>query len=118
VSTDIKKIKSLGAELVQKSKGTLVAPREVLDRISVISPAALQTLEDLMMNSKADSVRLKAALEVLALAGVTKETRLTIRADVSDMDDSEINSRLNDLLSRAAHTAIEGRAKDITPKTH
>ena len=98
-----------------KSKGTLVAPKVIMDRIQVLAPEAITTLENLMLNSKADSVRLKAALEVLGLAGYTKENKLTITTQVEEMDDTSLNSRLNELLMQAGSVVIDSESKDITP---
>ena len=114
--SDIKKVNSLSQTLVHKQKGTLVAPKEVLQKIETLAPAAVNTLEELMGSAKAESVRLKAALELLQLAGITKETKLTIKHDVQDLDEAEINDRLTQLLSKAQGVLIEGEAKDVTPK--
>lgn len=103
-------------DLVHKSKGELIAPREVLQSIAVLTPEAVETVKDLMLNSKADSVRLKAALEVLALAGVTKETKISISTEVHDMHEDEINEQINKLLGGAVSTVIDSSAKDVTPK--
>ena len=100
-------------DLVHKSKGALVAPREVLDRIQTLAPEALQTLEDLMRNAKAESVRFKAALEILGLAGVTKETRLSISTEVKDLDEGELDNRLVSLLAKAGQVVIEGESKEV-----
>jgi hypothetical protein len=113
-TSDIRRMNSFSAELVAKSKGTLIAPKEVLDGITRLSPQALQTLEELMLTSKADSVRLKAALEVLAMAGVTKETRLTLSTETHDLDDSQIDDRLTSLLRKAGRTVIEADVQDVT----
>jgi hypothetical protein len=67
-----------------------------------------------MTHSKADTVRLKAALEVLQLAGVSKETRLTLTKETHELDDSEVSSRLEALLNKAAETVIEAECIDIT----
>lgn len=114
--TDIQRMNTLSQTLVQKQKGTLLAPKEVLEKIETLSPKAVATLEDLMENSKADSVKLKAALEILALAGVNKETRISIKTDVTDLDTDEIDSRLSDLLRKAHGVTLEGEMKDITPQ--
>ena len=111
--SDIKKIKSLSAELVSKSSGTMVAPSEVIKKIKVLAPEAVTVLEQLMVSSKADSVRLKAALEILALAGINKENVLTIKTEVTDMDERQIDERLADLLGMAGKTVIDGEAKEI-----
>lgn len=115
--SDIQKVKRTSSmlDLVSKSKGSLLVPREVLKSVEILAPQAVQTLEDLMMNSKADSVKLKAALEVLAIAGISKETKISIKTDVSEMNESQINDRLNDLLGTAAGIIVEGESKDITP---
>lgn len=101
-------------DLVHKSKGELIAPREVLQNIAVLAPAAVETLSELMLNSKADSVRLKAALEVLALAGVSKETKISISTETHELSNADIDEQLDKLL-RGAKTVV-GEAKDITPK--
>ena len=111
--SDIKKIKSLSAELVSKSSGTMVAPSEVIKKIKVLAPEAVNVLEQLMVSSKADSVRLKAALEILALAGINKENVLTIKTEVTDMDERQIDERLADLLGMAGKTVIDGEATEI-----
>ena len=115
--SDIQKVKKATAmvDLVHKAKGSVVAPREVLKKIETLSPEAVLVLEDLMRNSKADSVRLKAALEVLAIAGVSKETKISIKTE-HEMDDTELDSRLKELLSLAGSTVIEGEAKEIKPE--
>ena len=113
--SDIKKIKSLSAELVSKSSGTMVAPSEVIKKIKVLAPEAVTVLEQLMVSSKADSVRLKAALEILALAGINKENVLTIKTEVKDMHNEEIDTRLSDLLGMAAGAVLDSEIKDITP---
>jgi hypothetical protein len=115
MSEDIKTIKKTSSmlDLVARSKGTYVAPREVLKKIEVLAPEAVDTLEHLMRNSKADSVRLRAAVEVLELAGVTKETRLTIKTDIKDLSEKEINERLQSLMGAAASTYIEGDYQEI-----
>ena len=115
-TSDTGKMRTFSEELVMKSKGTLVAPKVIMDRIQVLAPEAITTLENLMLNSKADSVRLKAALEVLGLAGYTKENKLTITTQVEEMDDTSLNSRLNELLLQAGSVVIDSESKDITPK--
>ena len=119
--SDIQKMKKTSTmmDLVHKSKGELIAPREVLNSIAVLTPAAVETLSELMMNSKADSVRLKAALEVLALAGVSKETKISISTEVHEMDNDQLDQQIAKLLGGAAQTVIDSNAKDVTPKeTH
>jgi hypothetical protein len=100
-------------DLVARSKGTFFAPRDLVKKIEVLAPQAVATLEDLMLNSKADSVRLKAATEILELAGVTKETRLTIRTDVKDMSEKEINNRLAALMGTAIETIEEADYEEV-----
>ena len=117
MSSDIQKIKKLSADLVAKSKGTMIAPREIIEKIERLAPEAVTTLEDLMRSSKADSVRLRAALELLGLAGISKETKISVKAEVEDMDESAINSRLTELLTKAQGVVLEGEFKDITPET-
>lgn len=113
MSKDIKTIKSLSAELVSKSSGTMLAPQEVLKKIKVLAPEAVNVLEQLMVSSKADSVRLRAAMEILALAGINKENVLTIKTEVTDMDERQIDERLADLLGMAGKTVIDGESKEI-----
>ena len=115
-SSDTGKMRTLSEELVLKSKGALICPKEVMDRINVLGPEAVNTLEHLMLNSRADSVRLKAALEVLALGGITKDHKITIKTEVEDLDDQGLNTRLQDLLGRAHGVVIEGESTDVTPK--
>jgi hypothetical protein len=113
MSKDIKKMNSM-VDLVARSKGTLLAPKELMKRIDVLAPEAVDTLEQLMKSSKADSVRLKASLEILALAGFNKETTLTIKTDTAELQTSEIDQRLSELLGDAAGNILN-REKDITP---
>lgn len=115
--SDTKTMKSLSTELVAVSKGTMLAPKEVIQSIERLAPEAVSTLEELMTTSKADSVRLKAALEVLALAGINKETKVSIKTETHDMGTKEIDSRLAELLGTAAGTVIEHEEIDITPST-
>ena len=116
--SDIQKVKRTSSmlDLVQKSKGQLMVPREVLKDIEILAPEAVTTLKDLMLNSKADSVKLKAALEVLAIAGISKETKISIKTEVHEMDESQINQRLEDLLGTAAGVVLDGEVRDITPQ--
>jgi hypothetical protein len=116
MSKDIQKLKKHSMmDLVSKSKGSFMAPREVLEKIPRLAPDALDTLETLMKTSKADSVRLKAALEILALSGVQKDITLSVKTDITEMDDKEINGRLSDLLGTAAGVILDGSATDVTP---
>ena len=114
--SDTKRINSFSAELVAKSSGKLVAPSKIMEKIQILAPEAIATLEDLMRNSKADTVKLKAALEVLGLAGFTREQKITLTTSVEDMDDVSLNTRLNELLAQAGSVVLEGKSKDITPK--
>jgi len=91
-------------DLVARSKGTYFAPSAVIKKIEVLAPDAVDTLQDLMLNSKADSVKLRAAIEILELAGVQKTTHLTIKQDVQDMSEKEINQRLTALMGTAVET--------------
>ena len=102
-------------DLVHKSKGYM-APREVVKKIEILAPEAVNTLEKLMLTSKSDSVRLRAAVEVLELAGVTKQTHLTIKTDTKDMTEKEIDQRLQSLMGAAAGLVLEGEVVDVTPK--
>jgi hypothetical protein len=115
MSTDIKRAKAATTmvDLVAKSKGTLIAPREIIQKIETLSPIAVQTLEDLMINAKAESVKLKAALEILGLAGITKETKVSIKTEVHDMDEKEINNRLSELLGKAQGVVAEAEYEEI-----
>lgn len=97
-------------DLVSKSKGTAVAPRHIIEQIEVLAPEAVLTLQDLMKNSKADSVKLKAALEILGLAGISRETKISIKADVSEMSEAELDDKLRLLLGRET---IEGAAETV-----
>jgi hypothetical protein len=101
-------------DLVHKSKGQLIAPKEVIKSIEVLCPEAVDTIALLMREGKTDTVRLKASLEVLALAGINRETTIKVKTDITEMDDVSINDRLNELLGTAALTVLEGEAKDIT----
>ena len=118
-ASDIQRMKSVSSmfDLVAKTKGTLIAPREVINNLQLLAPEAVLTLERLMKTSKADSVKLKAALEILALGGVNKETTVRVTHEVTDLDDKEIDSRLADLLGVAHGIVIEGEATamPITP---
>ena len=118
-ASDIQRMKSVSSmfDLVAKTKGTLIAPREVINNLQLLAPEAVLTLERLMKTSKADSVRLKAAMEILALGGVNKETTVRVTHEVTDLDDKEIDSRLADLLGVAHGIVIEGEATamPITP---
>jgi hypothetical protein len=118
MSKDIRKLKKTSAmlDLVHKSKGSIIAPREVLDNITRLAPEAVTVLEELMASSKADSVRLKAALEILALSGISKETKISLKTEMHDMSDDEVDTRLSDLLRTAGSIVIEGDSKDITPR--
>jgi hypothetical protein len=104
-------------DLVSKSRGELIAPQEVLAEIAVLSPQAVETVKNLMLDPKSPaSVRLKAALEVLALAGVSKETKISISGEVSELDDSALTNQINQLLGRVPGVVIEATAKDVTPE--
>jgi hypothetical protein len=100
-------------DLVSRTKGTFLAPREVIKQIEMLLPEAVTTIEDLMRNAKSETVRLKAAVEVLELGGVSKETRLTIKTDVKDMSEREINERLHSLMGLAGKTYLEGDYEEI-----
>jgi hypothetical protein len=102
-------------DLVHKAKGQFIAPRETINKIQMLAPEAVNILEELMKGSKADSVRLKAALEVLALSGITKETTIRVKTDIAELDTHSIDERLQELLGTAAHTVVDSQAKDITP---
>lgn len=117
--TDTKRMKSLSASLVAKSKGELILPSEVMKTIRTLAPEAVLTLEALMKVGKTDTVRLKAALEILALGGINKETKISITTDVQDLDSESLDLRLKELLGDA--TAMAGgliietiKEKDIT----
>lgn len=119
--SDTQKMKKVSGmiDLVAKSKGTMIAPREIINQIERLAPEAVNTLEDLMLNSSADSVKLKAALEVLALSGISKETKIKVSTEVQDLDDSSLNTRLTELLGRAEGVAIahfDDGEKDISDK--
>ena len=88
------------------SKG-FIAPREVINQIERLAPEAVDTIQDLMRHSKTDSVRLKAAVHLLELGGVTRETRLTIKTDVAEMSEKEINDRLSRLMGEATGVLLE-----------
>lgn len=113
--TTIQKMNSFSEELVMKTKGKLVAPSEIMKSIQFLAPEAITTLEDLMRNSKADSVKLKAALEILGLAGYTRDQKISITTNVQDMDDKSLNHRLAELLNQAGSVVLDGTARDITP---
>jgi len=115
-TTDRKKLRTLSAELVAKSKGTMILPSEILNSLERLAPEAVATLESLMRDSKSDTVRLRAAIEVLGLAGITKETKISIKTDVQDLDDTGLDSRLTELLGKAAetlHSLTSPKIKDI-----
>ncbi len=98
-SSDSSRLKTLSAELVAKSKGELILPSDVMKTIRLLAPEAVLTLEALMKVGKTDTVRLKAALEILALGGIHKTTEIKIKTDVQDMDIATLDSRLTELLS-------------------
>jgi hypothetical protein len=104
-------------DLVARSKGSFFAPRAVIKSIEVLAPEAVEVLSELMRNSKVDSVRLKAATEVLELAGISKETRINITTDTRGMSNSEVDARLQALLGIAAGTVLESQCIDVTPET-
>ena len=114
--SDIQRMKSFSEELVMRSKGTLVAPSEIMKSVQFLAPQAVETLEQLMLHSKADSVKLKAALEVLALAGYTRDHKITLTTQVEDLDDASLSTRLSELLAQAGGVVLDSAAKDITPK--
>jgi len=99
--SDSKKMKTLSAHLVAKSKGELVLPSEVMKSIRMLAPEAVLTLEALMKTGSSDSVKLKAALEILALGGINKESKITITTDVQDLDSAGLDMRLQELLGDA-----------------
>jgi hypothetical protein len=105
------------ADLVTRTKGTVAGPREVIQSLKVLAPEAVNTLKDLMANST-DSVKLKAAMHILALTGYQVENILRVQTDVKDLDSGELDSRLRDLLGDAAQTVIEGdftSVNEVTP---
>jgi hypothetical protein len=118
MSRDIQTMKKTSGmiDLVARSKGSFFAPRAVIKSIEVLAPEAVSVLEDLMRNSKVDSVRLKAATEVLELAGISKETRINITTDTRGLSNSEVDARLNALLGIASGTVLESQYVDVTPK--
>jgi hypothetical protein len=114
--SDAKKMRTLSAELVAKSKGELVLPSAVMETIQTLAPEAVMTLEALMLTGKSDTVRLKAAMEILALGGYKRETTINIKADIEDMDNAGLDARLRDLLNLKpiAGTVIDIPASAIT----
>ena len=70
-----------------------------------------------MTGSKVDSVRLKAAIEILALAGISKETRISVKTDTTGLSETEVDKRLAALLGRAEATVIEGTFTDISEES-
>ena len=105
-------MKSTGAaiKMVAKSKGTIIAPQEVIDSLKVLAPEAVETIATLMRTAKGEAVRLKAATQVLELTGFNKETVLTIKGDLKELDTVGLNARLKVLLDNTVEErdAIEG----------
>ena len=46
-------------------------------------------------------------MHLLELGGVTRETRLTIKTDIAEMSEKEINERLSRLMGEASSVLIE-----------
>jgi hypothetical protein len=112
--SDSKKMRTLSAELVSKTKGELILPSDVMASINQLAPEAVLTLEALMLTGKSDTVRLKAAMEILALGGFKKETTINIKTDIEDMDSAGLDSRLKELLGiSVAGTVIDIPASEI-----
>ena len=100
-------MRSMGDLVARATSKGFIAPREVINQIERLAPEAVDTIEDLMRHSKTDSVRLKAAVHLLELGGVTRETRLTIKTDVAEMSEKEINERLSRLMGEASSVLLE-----------
>lgn len=65
-------------------------------------PQALNTLMDVMMNSRSDTARTKAAIELLDRAGFTKDTKLSISSeDSKKLEEQEINRQIKQLIESA-----------------
>jgi len=65
-------------------------------------PQALNTLMDVMVNSKSDTARTKAAIELLDRAGFTKDTKLSISSeDSKKLEEQEINRQIKQLIEQA-----------------
>lgn len=103
---ELTKASTFSRELSMRASGTVIAPKEVLTKVTTLSPQAVDTLEELLLGATSETVRLKAALEILAIAGVSKENKITIKTETKDLEDEELTSRLEELLDRAKKSAM------------
>lgn len=70
-------------------------------------PTALSTLMNVMTESRNDSARVKAAIELLDRAGYNKETRLTVtNEDTKKLEEQEINKQIKQLLEQAGGVVL------------
>lgn len=70
-------------------------------------PQAIHTLMDVMSNSRSDTARTKAAIELLDRAGFTKDTKLSIsNEDSKKLEEQEINRQIQLLIEQAGGNII------------
>lgn len=70
-------------------------------------PQAIHTLVDVMSNSKSDTARTKAAIELLDRAGFTKDTKLSISSeDNKKLEEQEINRQIKNLIEQAGGVVL------------
>lgn len=60
-------------------------------------PVAMKTLEEIMVNGKSETARVKAALEIMDRAGLDKTTKISIKGD-EPKDKEELAATLRALL--------------------
>lgn len=76
-------------------------------------PQALNTLMDVMSNSKSDTARTKAAIELLDRAGFTKDTKLSIsNEDSKKLEEQEINRQIKQLIENAGGVFVLPSAEE------
>lgn len=70
-------------------------------------PQAIHTLVDVMTNSRSDTARTKAAIELLDRAGFTKDTKLSISSeDNKKLEEQEINRQIKLLIEQAGGVVL------------
>lgn len=86
-------------------------------RIASLTPKAVETLEDMMLNSSVPAVRVKAAIELLDRDGIRGGTELTVSGQVDHVVDSAqvVRERLQSLNARhtKALEAAEAAAEEL-----